>query len=121
MSEATQDAPGRQPAIPATPATGLRVLVPLDDSPEALRALRYALALASTTNGQLKLIRASDIEDPNDVTSLANYGHLLQEAGNAVEWSVAKDVDASTAILDAARTWQPDLIVMATTVSSDRE
>ena len=99
----------------------LRILVPLDDSIQAPRALTYAQALATATGGRLKLVRATDLDDEARFNSLASHARRLQDAGVAIEWSVVSGVDGQTAIREAESTWQPDLIVLATTMSSDLE
>jgi nucleotide-binding universal stress UspA family protein/sporulation protein YlmC with PRC-barrel domain len=96
----------------------LRILVPLDESPSALRVLPYAQALASATHGTLQLIRASGMEDDAGYQRLSYRAQQLQDAGISVEWSVVNDVDAVSAIVEAARTWRPDLVAMATLKSS---
>src|SRR5688572_16814147 len=95
-------------------ATGLRILVPLDDSPAAQRALLYAGALAGATQGRIKLFRATDLEAEAGFNSLAHHAQHLREAGIAVEWTVLEGVDAGTAVLDTAHVWRPELIAMAT-------
>lgn len=80
------------------------------------RALTYAQALAASTGGRLKLIRATDLDDKTSFNSLASTAGRLQ--GVAVEWSVVSGVDAQTAIRETEATWQPDLIALATTKSS---
>jgi nucleotide-binding universal stress UspA family protein len=96
----------------------LRILVPLDESRPALRALLYAQALVSATHGELKLIRASGVEALAGWDRLDRHARRLRATGISVEWSVVQDVDAVSAIVDAARTWRPDLIAMATTQRS---
>jgi nucleotide-binding universal stress UspA family protein len=97
---------------------GWRVLVPLDETPQARRALDFAQALVTAPNGQVKLIRASGVEADAGYSGLAYYAEQLRDAGVRVEWSVVAGVDATTAILESAREWRPDLIVMATRKTS---
>src|SRR6266536_2797592 len=110
----------RQPSRtnPASESGGLRILVPLDDSPQAQRALGYASALAAATAGTLKLIRATDVEDDSSFNSLAQNAERLRDSGVSVEWSVVGGVDAVAAIKTAASAWRPDLIALASTKSS---
>jgi nucleotide-binding universal stress UspA family protein/sporulation protein YlmC with PRC-barrel domain len=115
MSRPNEGRPGR--GGPAA-AGGLRILVPLDESRPALRALLYAQTLVSATDGKLKLIRASGVEALAGWDRLDRHARRLRERGVSVEWSVVEDLDAVSAILDAARTWRPDLIAMATTQRS---
>jgi nucleotide-binding universal stress UspA family protein/sporulation protein YlmC with PRC-barrel domain len=107
--------------VATTHDAGLRILVPLDDSIQAPRALTYAQALATATGGRLKLVRATDVDDEPRSNSLASYARRVQDAGIAVEWSVVSGVDGQTAIREAESTWQPDLIVLATTMWSGLE
>jgi nucleotide-binding universal stress UspA family protein len=100
------------------PQAGLRVLVPLDETPQARRVLDYVQALVAATGGVLKLIRASGVEAEAGYNGLAYTANHLRETGLTVESSVVADRDAVSAILAAAREWQPDLIAMATRKSS---
>jgi nucleotide-binding universal stress UspA family protein len=101
-------------AFKPVPQAGLRVLVPLDETPQARRVLDYAQALVAPTRGVLKLVRASGVEAKAGYDSLACTAERLREAGLTVESTVVAEEDAVTAILQAARAWQPDLIAMAT-------
>jgi nucleotide-binding universal stress UspA family protein len=96
----------------------LRILVPLHDSQLAQRVLGYASALAALSDGKLKLIRATDVEEDTSFDSLAQNAERLRDSGLSVEWSVVGDTDAVTAIETAAREWRPDLIALASTKSS---
>ncbi len=100
------------------PQAGLRVLVPLDETPQAQRVLEYAQALVAATYGVLRLIRASGVEAEAGYDSLAFTIERLREAGVTVEGTVVADEAAATAILEAATAWQPDLIAMATSKRS---
>jgi nucleotide-binding universal stress UspA family protein len=97
----------------------LRILVSLDGTPQAKRALRYAEMLVRTAGGQLQIFRASVGGGPSDYIerALDLIAKRLQETGVPTEWSVVAG-DAVPAILDAARSSQPDFIAMATTRSS---
>jgi len=94
--------------------TGWRILVPLDETPQARRALVYAQALARATRGELKLLRASAFENESGFGSLATYAEHLREIGIPVQSQVVEGQDAESAILAGARSWRSDLIVMAT-------
>jgi nucleotide-binding universal stress UspA family protein len=96
-----------------------RILVSLDGTPQAERALRYAEVLVRSVGGQLQLFRASVGGGPLDYIerALDSIAKRLQETGVPTEWNVVAG-DAVPAILKAARSWQPDFIAMATTRSS---
>jgi nucleotide-binding universal stress UspA family protein len=96
-----------------------RILVSLDGTPQAERALRYAEVLVRTAGGQLQLFRASVGGGPPDYIerALDSIARRLRETGVPTEWSVVEG-EAVPAILDAARSSQPDFIAMATTRSS---
>ncbi|HEX8969872.1 MAG TPA: universal stress protein, partial [Chloroflexota bacterium] len=96
------------------PYSGLRVLVPLDETAQARGALVYAQALAQATHSELKLLRASGIEAEVGFDSLDNYAEHVRQTGVAVHSTVVKDQAAESAILEAVRSWRPDLITMAT-------
>ena len=96
----------------------MRILVPLDDSMQAQRVLAYVKVLAARSDGTLKLIRATDIEDETSFGSLEQNARRLEDAGCSVEWSVIGGVDAETAIHAAETEWKPDLIALASTKSS---
>ena len=76
-------------------ASGLRILVPLDDSVQAQRVLAYVTLLATATDGTLYLIRATDVEDQTSFNSLAQNAKRLRLAGVSVEWNVVGGVDAA--------------------------
>jgi nucleotide-binding universal stress UspA family protein/sporulation protein YlmC with PRC-barrel domain len=96
----------------------MRILVPLDDSMQAQRVLRYARFLAAASHGRIKLVRATDVEDNTSFNSLAANAARIEDEGISVEWSVVGGVDARTAILNEAAAWQPDLIAMASMTTS---
>ena len=100
------------------PQSGLRILVPLDETPQAKRVLEYAQALVVATHGVLKLVRASGVEAEAGYDSLAFIVQHLRETGINVESTVVPDQAAVTTILQAANDWQPDLIAMATSKRS---
>ncbi|MBI3972388.1 MAG: universal stress protein [Chloroflexi bacterium] len=90
------------------------ILVPQDGSPLAERALPFATRVARE-GGPLILVQAApnvayrlEVEEP--MTSLAER---LWKAGVAVETHVRVG-DAGEFVVDAARAWDADLIVMST-------
>jgi nucleotide-binding universal stress UspA family protein len=96
-----------------------RILVSLDGTPQAERALRYAEVLIRSAGGELKLFRASVGGGPTDYIerALDSIARRLRETGVPTEWSVVEG-NPVPAILNGARTWRPDLIAMASTRSS---
>jgi nucleotide-binding universal stress UspA family protein len=100
---------------PESNADGLRVLVALDDSEQAQRVVAYVGLLAATAPGQIKLIRATDIDEAAIFDSLPENARRLRESGLSVEWRVVPGIDAVSAIVAEARAWDPDLIAMSTT------
>ena len=97
----------------------LRIFVSLDGTPQAERALRYAEVLVRSTGGELKLFRASMGGGRTDYIerALESIASRLRETGVMAEWCVVEG-NPVTAILEAARRWQADVIAMATTRSS---
>jgi nucleotide-binding universal stress UspA family protein/sporulation protein YlmC with PRC-barrel domain len=98
--------------------SGLRILVPLDDSIQAQRVLAYVRLLTVASHGKLYLIRATDGDDETSFNSLAQNAERLRRVGASVEWNVIGGVDAVSAIRTAEAAWQPDLIALASTKSS---
>jgi nucleotide-binding universal stress UspA family protein len=108
------------------------VLVPLDGSALAERALPYATALARRTGARVVLVRAVLAHtlpgaDPTDAqialrkraeADLSATSEQLRLAGVEAEPHVYYD-EAAAAILDAARVRHADLIVMASHSHSD--
>ena len=100
-----------------------RVLVPLDGSPLAERALGCAAPLARATGARLLLVRASGSgsdEEWSEELALERARHdlratatRLRRDGLAVDW-VARAGDPSRAIVEAARERAVDLIAMGT-------
>jgi nucleotide-binding universal stress UspA family protein len=102
-----------------------RVLVAVDDSPAALRAARAALDLATGWHAQLHLVTVTTdhvlgalldgaATERSEEASSALLRHLTEAAG---EQGLDVDAVALTGepfhqILDQARSWQADLIVM---------
>jgi nucleotide-binding universal stress UspA family protein len=102
--------------VSAAPQAGWRILVPLDGTVEAERALAYASTLARSSGGGIMLIRACDPEADSGPHSVTANAQRLREASISVEWGGAlKSDDPVAAILDAAALWRADLIAMATT------
>ncbi|MBV6415666.1 MAG: Universal stress protein A [Steroidobacteraceae bacterium] len=117
-----------------------KILVPVDGSPTSGAGLREALRLASEARAQLRIVHAVDESvfssgylvpeamDPRTYESLRDMIHAegarILEAAEAVvrpsgvEYStqLIETVGGRAAqhILDAARQWQADLIVMGT-------
>ncbi len=103
------------------------ILVPLDGSPFAERALPYATTLARTAHARLLLLRAVLAHplpgtDPalaqltavqHAEAALAAVAERLRRDGLAVDTAVYYD-EAATAIADAAHYRHADLIVMST-------
>jgi nucleotide-binding universal stress UspA family protein len=80
--------------------------------------LAYVRVLTARTDGKLKLIRATEVEDGTSFNSLEQNARRLQDAGFAVEWSIMRGVDAETAILTAEAEWRPDLIALSSLKAS---
>src|SRR5579864_2405475 len=99
-----------------TPAAqaGWRILVPLDGSLQGQRAVAYARALATATDARINLLWATHQEAEVAADSLARHAADLQQAGLSVEWSVVDSYDAVSAIVETARVWRADVIVIAT-------
>jgi nucleotide-binding universal stress UspA family protein len=91
-----------------------KVLVPLDGSELAERALPYACRLAGTL-GRLVLIRAAGEREPRDDvrTYLDAVAARLQQGGAATEWHVYYG-SASGAIGNEAALQRADTVVMST-------
>jgi nucleotide-binding universal stress UspA family protein len=90
------------------------ILVPLDGSALAERALPYAVHLARAAGGRLVLIRATPAAARDDAeAALAATAQRLVAAGAPVE-SQARTGEAGAVILEAARAGGADLIAMAT-------
>jgi nucleotide-binding universal stress UspA family protein len=96
--------------------TGLRILVPLDDSSQSERALPYAESLARATHGYLRLIRTTPSNTPTDYIerALERIARRVHQAGVPADWRVVEGA-ATPAILEVARSWPADIIALATT------
>ena len=108
-----------------------RILVPIDGSPAAVRAVEEATRLAGTMNGQIRLLHVID------ELSIAQAGYarngladLRAEAARLLDWSVDRvrradvEVDSvlydesdgtvASLVADEARRWHADLVVAGT-------
>lgn len=110
-----------------------RLLVAAADSPASLAAARTAIALAARLGAELRVVHvitdgalavllrtggppfAAPPQDPAEVAPvLRHVAGLAQRAGVAVS-TVRHEGDVGTGILDEARTWDADLIVVGRT------
>ncbi len=106
-----------------------RVLVAVDDSPAALRAVRVAVDLATGWHAQLRLVAVAadhtletllDTDDDDGVSErVEQAGHALLRHLTDAARSQGVDVDAVQLggepfrqILDQAQSWNADLIVV---------
>jgi nucleotide-binding universal stress UspA family protein len=100
-----------------------RVLFAVDDSVESLAAARYGARLAAGWNAAVRILTAVP-ESPPETNAVRGTGaerlveHVVREvraAGVAVEKSdaVVPPGEAFRCILEEARAWRADLIVMA--------
>jgi nucleotide-binding universal stress UspA family protein len=102
------------------------IVVPLDGSPLAERALPYAAALAGATGAQVILLRAAQPRpDPGadappawapeeDSAYLADARTRLRARGAALVEGAVSSGEAAAAIRDEARLRRADLVVLAT-------
>ncbi len=104
------------------------ILVPLDGSPLAETALPHAIAMAKTFGARLRLLRAAEADtlpgvDPTEaqVTVVGEAESYLRNVIERLAANGFRRVDTSvwygspvTAILEAARLREADLIVMTT-------
>ena len=104
MSEDTGDTPT---------AAAIRILVPLDDSPEARVALPYAAALATPGT---EIVLLTIVPSPTDAdaarTGLETAAQPLRVAGQTVRTEVATG-DPARRIVDMAADLRAEMIVMA--------
>jgi len=94
-----------------------RVLVPFDGSPAALRAVQYVVSLARAGHrGSILLlnVQASNSSEAAAKAVLERAGHLLAAHKIPYVFRVATGKPAE-AIIEAARRYHADLIVMGTT------
>src|SRR5579864_5936204 len=103
-----------RPMVDVPGSVGFRVMVPLDESDQAQRALVYARILARATGGPILLVRASGVESEAGYNKLSNIARRLQDEGLSVDWQVIEGEDAVSAILETAKAQRPDLIIMTT-------
>jgi nucleotide-binding universal stress UspA family protein len=98
---------------------GCRILVPLDGTQQAQRALAYASALARKLSGTVVLVRAGDPQVDSGLYSVRASEARLRQVGRMVDAQVIDGVDPASTIVQAARDCQADLIAIATAQSSD--
>ena len=112
-----------------------RILVPVDGSGTSLKGLNEAIALAQATGAELKLVHiVNEFLDDYAIAPSVNYERIfdsLRDAGqktlsganaHAREKGVVTECElnetigarASNVILEAAKNWHADLIVMGT-------
>jgi nucleotide-binding universal stress UspA family protein len=112
----------RQPtiAVARRPATGTglgpppvqRIVVPVDGSPFAERALPIASWVAGTVGAPLHLVEVVDVDAPADA-AIHHLDELAHRHG-AAGWNVARAVDTGSAIVAAGAIGSPSLVCMAT-------
>src|SRR5690349_11074197 len=87
----------------------LRILVPLDGSVQARRALVYARELAQGTGGRLLLVHSAP-GGPVDFIErrLDRIARRVEASGVATEWRII-DGQPARAIHEAATSWGADL------------
>jgi nucleotide-binding universal stress UspA family protein len=97
-----------------------RVLFAADDSVESLAAIRYGARLAAEWNASIRILTSvPDAADPERRTEamqlLEHDARAMRSAGIPAERidTVVRTGEAFRCILDEARTWRADLIVMA--------
>ena len=94
-------------------AAAIRILVPLDDSPEARVALPYAAALATPGTEIVLLTIVPSATDADAArTGLETAAQRLRVAGQTVRTEVATG-DPARRIVDVAADLRPEMIVMA--------
>lgn len=111
-----------------------RILVPVDGSPTSERALQEALRLVEQQDAQLELVHVMGDVRLMDADSYINYAQMkeaitsagkkilaqaqtvAQQSGKAAEIKLieASGQRIASAILEEARHWQADLIVIGT-------
>jgi nucleotide-binding universal stress UspA family protein len=105
----------------------LTILVPLDGSPLAERALPYALSLARRSDSRISLVRATEAHTPSGADTLADRAGARLRAEAELTLVAARvraneipvdtcvyDAAAPDAILHAAEAEQAGLVVMST-------
>ena len=111
-----------------------RILVPVDGSPTSERALQEALRLAQQQSGRLELVHVLGDVRLLEANSYINYAEMkdamtsagkklleqtqmvAQQSGTAAEVKLleAGGTRIASAIVEEARQWQADLIVIGT-------
>lgn len=111
-----------------------RILVPVDGSPTSERAVQEALRFAQQQSAQLELVHVLGDVRLMDANSYINYAEMkeaitsvgnkiltqaqmaAQQSGQAAEVKLLEGSGQSiaTAIVEEARQWQADLIVIGT-------
>lgn len=111
-----------------------RILVPVDGSPTSERALQEALRLAQQQSGRLELVHVLGDVRLMEANSYINYAEMkdamtsagkklleqtqmvAQQSGTAAEVKLleAGGTRIASAIVEEARQWQADLIVIGT-------
>ena len=111
-----------------------RILVPVDGSPTSERALQEALRLAQQQDGRLELVHVLGDVRLMEANSYINYAEMkdamtsagkkilaqtqmaAQQSGTAAEVKLleAGGTRIASAIVEEARQWQADLIVIGT-------
>jgi universal stress protein A len=92
-----------------------RVLIAVDDSVESLAAARYGARLAQGWNAAVRLLTAvADESHAADARHLLEYvAKQMRDVATGKIDSAVRFSEAYEAILEEARTWPADVIVMA--------
>lgn len=115
-----------------------RVLVAVDDSPDALAAVRFAIGLAGQVGGELRVVHVSadhvleaSVEAASGLASVAlrrareaagmldRARELAQAAGVAVQTDLRQG-DVGPQVLHAAHAWEADVVVIGRSTQSLR-
>jgi nucleotide-binding universal stress UspA family protein len=108
-----------------------RILIPMDGSDHARKAIPIAMELAKSSGGEVRVIHLREVEVGRGGGALetpAEAMHLVDEVVHQLEGSgVRASGEASTApfgraardIVDEAKSWNADLIVMGSRGLSD--
>jgi len=95
-----------------------RVLFAVDDSAESLAAAHYGARLAAGWNAAVRILTAVPAETAAERRAEQLVAHVVRDmrdagiASDKIDTAV-RTGDAFRCILDEARTWRADLIVMA--------
>ena len=87
-----------------------RILVAVDDSPAGLAATRVAVGLAAQLAGTLRLVHV--VTDPLATGGMLRHVEALAAAAGVEAEPVELHGEPASLILDQARTWPADLIVI---------